>query len=441
MGITDMVKCLRPLPIRSMAIVAALLTNSCIVPKPSEANCSFGVYSNGINKLVLSDGTRSNEPQTAYTFLDGLRGIVGGDGAEIQCVSGLVYDRDNNQYAYEQMQEQDVSFASDGLILAGRLITPAHDTGQVKPLVIFVHGSERTGTVGRSRYPWILAAQGVSVFVYDKRGTGKSEGQYTQDFEVLARDAVAAFKTAKARAGKNHDRIGFFGGSQGGWVAPLAATQSSADFLVVGFGLILSPMEEDAEQVFEELRRLGYGASEIEKAKQLTDATGEIVASHFSNGIENLIRLKSAFQSEDWLDDIEGEYTGSLIRASEEDLRNGKITGFEDDNVDWRYNAMGVVQSLSIPQLWIIAENDRAAPGQLTHERLKMLQKQGLNVTTALFPNTDHGMIEYRERPDGSREYTRFTKGYFRLVADNMKRVFNAPYGKAKITPDPSQDN
>ncbi len=53
-----------------------------------------------------------------------------------------------------------------------------------------VHGSENPA-IGNV-YPYMLVAQGVSVFVYDKRGTGASEGDYTQNFELLADDAAAA---------------------------------------------------------------------------------------------------------------------------------------------------------------------------------------------------------------------------------------------------------
>ncbi|MEP2990449.1 MAG: alpha/beta hydrolase [Parasphingorhabdus sp.] len=383
---------------------------------------------------MLSDGTRGDgPPQTAYTFIDGRRGNLDAQAAEVKCESGVIYDSAFQRYQQVALNEQDVTFESNGSTLFGRLITPQNPLGPTNPLAIFVHGSERTPTVGHSRYPWILAAQGVSVFVYDKRGTGNSEGSYTQDFQILGNDAAAAFRAAKRAADGNYDRIGFFGGSQGGWVAPLAATKVEAEFLVVGFGLILSPAEEDAEQVFEEMRRMGFGSLDIAKAKQITDATGEVVASHFSTGVDQLLQLRNQFGNEVWLKRIEGEYTGSLIRASEQDLNEGHAPGFEDDNVDWRYDAAAVIKSLSIPQLWVIAENDRAAPGQLTYDRLREMQKNEMPITTALFPNTDHGMIEFIELPDGKRQYTRFTEGYFRLIADNMNSKTAAPYGSAQI--------
>ena len=42
-----------------------------------------------------------------------------------------------------------------------------------------------------------LPAEGIGVFVYDKRGTGKSGGVYTQNYLLLADDAIAAMNEAK----------------------------------------------------------------------------------------------------------------------------------------------------------------------------------------------------------------------------------------------------
>src|SRR3546814_11398744 len=83
-----------------------------------------------------------------------------------------------------------------------------------------VHGSERSSPIG-GIYGYAMAAQGISVFVYDKRGTGGSEGEYTQNFELLAADAAKALDTARGMTAGRPGRAGFFGGRQGGWVAPL----------------------------------------------------------------------------------------------------------------------------------------------------------------------------------------------------------------------------
>jgi len=44
-------------------------------------------------------------------------------------------------------------------------------------------------------------------------------------------------------------RVGYQGGSQGGWVAPLAARIEPVDFVVVSFGLAVSPLDEDGEAI------------------------------------------------------------------------------------------------------------------------------------------------------------------------------------------------
>jgi hypothetical protein len=83
-----------------------------------------------------------------------------------------------------------------------------------------------------------------------------------------------------------------------------------------------------------------------------------------------------------------------------------------------------------VPQLWVIAVEDTVAPGLVTRDRLATLQREGEAITTALFPDTDHGMVEFVVEPDGARTITRITEGYFRLVTDYMKGRLSPPYGR-----------
>src|SRR3546814_13627615 len=93
---------------------------------------------------------------------------------------------------------------------------------------------------------YLLPEQGVGVFVYDKRGTGRSTGSYTQDFHLLAGDARAALVEALRLAGERAGRIGFHGGRQAGWVAPLAASKTPpAQFVLVGYGLAPGARSEE----------------------------------------------------------------------------------------------------------------------------------------------------------------------------------------------------
>ena len=118
----------------------------------------------------------------------------------------------------------DTTFFSNGVKLVGRLVMP-EGKGKV-PVVILVHGSEHDSARDFNSLQRMFPAQGIGAFVYDKRGTGASGGVYTQDFETLANDAVLAMKQAQGLGGARVGRIGYQGGSEGGWVAPLAANKA-----------------------------------------------------------------------------------------------------------------------------------------------------------------------------------------------------------------------
>jgi hypothetical protein len=56
-------------------------------------------------------------------------------------------------------------------------------------------------------------------------------------------------KQTKQLAGARLGRIGYQGGSEGGWVVPLAANRAPVDFAIVSFGLAVTVLEEDQESV------------------------------------------------------------------------------------------------------------------------------------------------------------------------------------------------
>src|SRR5579859_2201613 len=233
------------------------------------AACRYGVYGGpGKPPVVISNPTASGaDAPERYTFLDGRRGDVNGADAPVRCAQGQVSVRGaDGRYVAQPMvplHETPAHFSSHGTKLAGVLIESPESDGK-PPLVVFVHGSEKTPGIG-GYYPYMLAAQGLSVFAYDKRGTGASEGDYTQHFELLADDAAAAMAQARKLAAGRVSRTGFFGGSQGGWVAPRAAALSHADFVEVGFGLVMTPLEEDQQQAVVEMQEKGYDAARSEE--------------------------------------------------------------------------------------------------------------------------------------------------------------------------------
>ena len=160
----------------------------------------------------------------------------------------------------------ETSFAGhNGVKLQGRLILPIGKSAV--PIVVLTHGAERDSALRFYFLQRMFPAAGIGAFVYDKRGTGLSSGTYTQDFDVLADDAVAAMRTARRLAGKRAARIGYQGGSQAGWIIPLAANRAPVDFAVISFGLAVSVLDEDLQQMEMELTDKGYSPSVIAQAQ------------------------------------------------------------------------------------------------------------------------------------------------------------------------------
>lgn len=335
-----------------------------------------------------------------------------------------------------ELAVEETTFASGELSLRGRLVMPAQTDGAV-PLTVLVHGSEDYSGVDIYPQQYLLPAQGVAVFVYDKRGTGGSEGQYTQDFHVLAADAIAALETARSMRPDGFSRTGFLGSSQGGWIAPLAASQADVDYVVTQYGLAETALAEDREQVMDDLRAAGHGDQVLAPAREVTDATALLMTSGFTRGFDELDEVRRRYGDEPWFADIRGEFTGRILDLPPwlPQWAARAVFARLDVQTSWEYEPLPVLGALSVPQLWVIAGEDLEAPNAETLRRIRQLQSRGLPVDLAVFPGTDHGIYEFTGE-NGSRTMLRHPEGYLRLLADWIKHPHLAgDYGSAQLEP------
>lgn len=400
------------------------------------AACKQGAYGSDDGDFVVV--VPLPDPHAAgqrYMFRDGRRGSTADDDAPVTCAADAVTVKKSDgtpaRWELLPMTTSDARFTSVGTQLAGRLIAPSGAAVGGRPLVVMVHGSERTSALS-SPYAYAMAAQGILVFVYDKRGTGGSEGEYTQNFELLATDAAAALVQAKAMARGRFSRAGYFGGSQGGWVAPLAATRSAADFVAIGFGLVASPIEEDREQMISEARALGLDAQAMGSINRLSASTARLVLSDFTQGYEDLAQVKRELAQRPWSQRIHGEYSGDILRLSEDELRRVGRPLFDNVELIWDYDAIAALKRVQVPVLWALAAEDREAPIETTRAALLDLKRSGQRLDIYLFPDTDHGMMEFVTNPDGSRTITRITDGYLQLLGDWIHGRPSETYGRAR---------
>jgi uncharacterized protein len=329
---------------------------------------------------------------------------------------------------------KNTTFKSHGTTLAGRLILPT-GAGKVA-VVVFVHGSDRQPALDNWSLQRLLPAEGVGMFVYDKRGTGKSGGTYTQDFSLLADDAVAAMRQARTLAGARLSRIGYHGTSQGGWVAPIAANRAPVDFVIVAYGLAVSVMDEDQEAVDLELREKGYSADDIADALKVARAGEAVFASDFTRGIEKFDAVRARYKNAGWYKELHGDFLFLVLPKSDSELR---AMGPQFDwHTPFNYDPMPTLRADKVPQLWILGGKDHLAPSAETRRRIKSLIEQRRPFTIAYFPNADHVMELFETRADDSRVSTRYAPGYFQMLRDFARDGrLHGSYGDAELTPPP----
>ncbi|HEX4159821.1 MAG TPA: alpha/beta hydrolase [Rhizomicrobium sp.] len=328
----------------------------------------------------------------------------------------------------------DTAFESGGVKLAGRLVMP-EGTGKA-PVVVLVHGSEHDSALDSYALQRMFPAQGIGAFVFDKRGTGSSGGVYTQDFNVLASDDIAALNEAKRLAGARAGRVGYQGGSEAGWVVPLAVNRASVDFAIIGFGLAVTVLEEDQESVALDMYFHHHSAEDTKKALELARAGERVVETQGKEGYDAFDALRRKYQSEPWYKDVHGDFLWAVLPVQKTQI--AALAKEFDFHTPFRYEPMPALRTSTTPQLWILGTDDLDAPSAETSTRIKSLIAGGKNYTLAVYPGAEHGMTEYELDKKGERVSTRYTPGYFQMMADFIRNGHIADhYGNAAITQPP----
>lgn len=156
---------------------------------------------------------------------------------------------------------EELTIRSDGAVLSATY-TPGGRTA-----LVALHGAG-AGTRDYFLYEHLhdlLPPLGIGVVTFDRRGEGRSTGDVSRGrFEVQAKDAIAV------REAIDVPHVGLWGVSQGGWIAPLAATMSDRIAFVVGLASTgVTPSEQMMYAVAQQLERAGYGSATVKRVLAL----------------------------------------------------------------------------------------------------------------------------------------------------------------------------
>ncbi|MEA5445702.1 alpha/beta fold hydrolase [Gammaproteobacteria bacterium AB-CW1] len=203
--------------------------------------------------------------------------------------------------AYAELPGTDLAFEAKDGQLSGTLFLPEGE-GPF-PAVVFLAGSGdesyRTGWEGERRswfWPQLqewFDEQGYAVYVFDKPGVGRSEGDWRkEDFVDRADNAIAAVRALSGRTELDPARIGLLGHSQGGWIAVSAAADHPDEvaFVISLAGPAIGVRQqiiEDTENRWrcEERRLLGLRRAGLAGSLSLIGTAGRIMPAGYLSGI------------------------------------------------------------------------------------------------------------------------------------------------------------
>jgi dienelactone hydrolase len=449
---------------RTRRFLVALLGIGCVVgfaiwssnrPEPADTRFS-GAY-------AMSDGTQIFiSPNTGtslrYRLLSGETGVVwplgdnrfaGGSGWEQRTPitnrmtftigaearpTGFRWDRPGDTAPLNarriDLPERIVTFANGPLTMRGKLVEPQSD-GPF-PAVVIVHGGEQASAVDYYSEPYLYAANGFAAFVFDKRGTGESGGEYLQNFSVLADDVRAAIAWLRDQDHIDDDRINLAGFSQGGWVAPLAALRDGhIRSFVINYGPLVSVADEDRWGYVNVLQKRGFGADAIAKADRI-NVVLEDIASLGKNRWGELASLLEEVRHEPWAQAISGSDCGlGRMLATKEPMWASRLfywwyVGRHTDPpfIQWSYEPVPTMAALTIPSLWILGGEDSSMPTQWTLEEITKLQADGKPIESKLYRLAEHGMLLFEEAA-GHRRIIGYEPEHFPFQIEWLKRGNN----------------
>jgi dienelactone hydrolase len=256
---------------------------------------------------------------------------------------------------------EEVEFPSHGVTLSGSIVFPENQP--IHAGVVFIHGSgkQTRNLVWAERF----ANEGIVALVYDKRGAGKSGGEYEdkqnvseKNIALLADDAIAALKQLSSHPSLKGVPAGLAGISQAGWIGPVAAEKTDlAKFLVLWSGPVSKVSEEDI-----------YSKYTADRDSPTAPTFDEA--------------LRSRTEKYIWPD----------------------FLGKDTDSGE-------TLKKLSIPGLWVFSDNDGSIPVGLSIERLQALRADGHRYDYVLFSGLGHNNMD----------------GTFATAVDWIRRLTKAP--------------
>jgi dipeptidyl aminopeptidase/acylaminoacyl peptidase len=275
---------------------------------------------------------------------------------------------------------QDVRFANAGANLVGTVYLPS--VGDHLPAVVVLHhAGAATREAGLYRHLREgLPALGFAVLIYDRRGSGQSSGSLRGvDYETLADDAVAGQHALAKLSRIDPARIGFWGLSQGGWLAVLAAGRSRDAAFAISVSAPLVTADEQMQFATSNLLLIrGYSQEDVREMLETRKAW-----IGYLRGIRSRAAAADALaraQSKPWFD------LTYMPKASELTNNPAIRRKMDDDPGE-------AVLKVKVPLLFLYGGSDPWVPVAQSIHRLKALSSRQPSIEIAVVAKANHELM------------------------------------------------
>ncbi len=271
-------------------------------------------------------------------------------------------------------------FSNGSVELGGTLYAPdaAH---KVPAMVVFHDASVPSQDAALYQHlVQMMPPLGIAVFVFDRRGSGKSGGSPANgDFELLAKDGIAAQRMLAVDPRIDPRRIGFWGLSQGGWVSLLAAARSPETAFAISISApMTSPDLQMNFAVANILRISGYSQAVIDAAIATRKAVDDFERGQLDRATAQK-KLDEAI-GEPWFDLI------YMRKTFPDPDKSGRAK-------EMHFDPLKILDSIKAPTLIVFGSVDPWVPVAVSTQALRASATHHPNVTMGVVAGADHHMM------------------------------------------------
>jgi uncharacterized protein len=312
---------------------------------------------------------------------------------------------------------EEIQFTNGGAQLKGTVYLPK--TGNNLPAVVVLHHAALP-TRDANLYRHLcegLPAMGIAVLVYDRRGSGKSTGDLDKaDYETLADDAVAGQHALGKLSRIDPMKIGFWGLSQGGWLAVLAAGRSRDAAFAIAVSSPLVTAEEQMQFATKNLLTVrGYSQADVQE--MLATRKAWIGYLHGKTSRDEAAGALSKAEAKPWFDIA---YLPRASQLTSDPAHDANRRRLDDDPI-------AAARQVKVPLLFLFADSDPWVPVGESVKRLQSFSRELPNIEYSVVSNANHEMMfPENEKMQVDQETTRNevpqAPAYFMLLASWLTR-------------------